>query len=43
MWPTLNLIMRINVGSRKLLWPTIIGLFGVVAGSPHSLVILDPN
>ena len=30
MWPALILIMKISVGSKKLLWPTIIGLFSVV-------------
>ena len=30
MWPMLIIIMRINLGSRKLLWPIVIGLFGVV-------------
>ena len=28
--PTLILIVSINVGSRKLQWPTVIGLFSVV-------------
>ena len=30
MWPTLILIMKISVGSRKLLWPIVVGLFDVV-------------
>jgi hypothetical protein len=29
-WPTLILIMKINVGSRRLLWPILVGLFNVV-------------
>ena len=32
MGPTLILLMRITVGSRKLAWPTILGLFSIVAG-----------
>ena len=31
------LIMRINVGSRKILQPTVLGLFGVDVGSPRPL------
>lgn len=30
MWPTVILMMSIEVGSRKLLWPTAIGLFSVL-------------
>ena len=29
-WPTIVLMMKIIVGSRKLLWSTIVGLFVVV-------------
>ena len=31
MWSTLIHIMRISVGSRKLFWPTILGLFIALA------------
>ena len=30
MWPKLILIMRIDVGSRKLTWPTIVKLLSVI-------------
>ena len=29
-WTTLILVMKISVSSRKLLWPTIMGLFSLV-------------
>ena len=31
MWPTINLVMKISVGSRKLPWARIMGQFSVVA------------
>ena len=42
MWPMLILIMRISMGSRELLWPTIIGLFSVlVVGELRNFGLLD--
>ena len=42
MWPMLILIMRISIGSRELLWPTIIGLFSVlVVGELRNFGLLD--
>lgn len=37
MWLTLILSTRIDVGSRKLLWPLMIRLLSVVVGSPRPL------
>ena len=34
MWPTIMLIMQISVGSRKLLRPTVLGVFSVLLQSP---------
>ena len=34
MWPILILTMRNCLGSKKLLWPTLIGLFSVVTDEP---------
>ena len=34
MWPRVIPIMKISVGSRTMLWPIIIGLFGVVINEP---------
>ena len=36
MWPTLIPIVRISAGSRKVLWPTALGLFIVARMIPES-------
>ena len=41
MWLTLIITMRISMRSRKLLWPTIIGLSSVVVGSLRLLTHKD--
>ena len=35
MWCTLIFVMRMSIDSRRLQWPTVIGLFSVVASSKH--------
>ena len=38
MWPTLFLIMRISVGSVKLLWHIVIGLLSVITYEPFDQI-----
>ena len=40
MWHTLVLIMKLSVGSRKLLWPIVLGLFNVLGISQYKTTTL---
>ena len=37
-WPALILVVKMSMGSLKLLWPTVVRLVGVVSGVNWTLV-----
>jgi hypothetical protein len=47
MWPTSDFIIRISMGSRKLLWPTTLGQFSVITTSTWVIslrvIVLDTH